>query len=214
MYLNIVDLGICDFSSTLNKQKELWQHRIDDQIPDTLILVEHEPVFTVGKNGTIENLLISETLLKEKNIPIYRIERGGDITFHGPGQLVAYPIFKFKSNLIKVRNFIYSLEQIILNTLQRFGIFAQIRHPYIGVWIDDRKIASIGIAIKRYVSFHGLAINVTNDLSYFDLINPCGMKNIKVTSMEKELNKPINMKLVKEELIYQFTKQYNSIYSI
>lgn len=203
-HLSIIDLGISDYLTILHKQKELWQKRVADQISDTLILVEHEPVFTIGKHGNLANLLIPESFLRQKNISIHRIERGGDITFHGPGQLVGYPIFKLAQPMIGIKNFVYQIEKVLCRTLQRFHINASVDHPQIGVWVNREKIASIGIAVKNRVSFHGFALNIATDLSYFDYINPCGMNDIKMTSMEKILNKKISMFFVKQIITNEF----------
>jgi lipoate-protein ligase B len=206
--LSIIDLGFSDYLITLGKQRELWQKRMVDQIPDTLMLVEHEPVFTIGKHGNLTNLLIPQEVLKLKKIHIHRIERGGDITFHGPGQLVGYPIFKLSQPVIGIKNFVYQIEEILCRVLDKFGISAATNHPKIGVWVNDEKIASIGIAVKNRVSFHGFALNVFTDMSYFNYINPCGMTNIKMTSMEKILSKSIPIQSVKKVIIQEFRYQY------
>lgn len=205
-HLSFVDLGLCNYGLALQKQKELLEKRAIDAIPDTLILVEHSPVFTMGKHGKLENLLISDRVLREKNVELYRIERGGDITFHGPGQLIGYPIFKINQSLVGIRQFIFEIEKVLCNTLKSLDIQARSNHPYIGVWVENRKIASIGIAVKNHVTFHGFALNISTDLSYFDLINPCGLKNIKMTSIEKELNKKIPIQSVKDCIKKEFLK--------
>lgn len=204
--LSFIDLGLCDYGIALQKQRELWQKRLHGKIPNTLIFVEHQPVFTIGKHGKKENLLIPESLLKEKNIQLYRIERGGDITFHGPGQLVGYPIFMLKNPLISIKHFIHNIEQCLCRVLDIFGIKACVRHPYIGIWVENKKIASIGIAVSKHVTYHGFALNVSTDLAYFRYINPCGIKNIEMTSMEKILQQPISMKVIKEKIIAEFKK--------
>ena len=208
--LSFLDLGKIEYSRGLSKQKELWQKRVKEEIPDTLIIAEHPAVFTIGKHGKEDNLLMPFSLLKEKNIGLFRIERGGDITFHGPGQIVGYPIFKIKQPLAGVKRFVIDLEQILINTLSQFGISASIKTGNIGVWVKCEKIASLGIAIARRVSFHGFALNVSTDLSYFDMINPCGNKQIKMTSMEKVLLKNVSLEQVKIEIERQFIKYFNS----
>ncbi len=205
--LSIIDLGISDYLTTLSKQKELWQKRTVDQIPDTLILTEHEPVFTIGKHGNLANLLISQEMLKSQNIHIHRIERGGDITYHGPGQLVGYPIFKLSQPLIGIKDFIYQIEQILCHTLKSIKINASIIHPKIGVWVNNEKIASIGFAVKNRVTFHGFALNISTDLSYFEYINPCGMNNIRMTSVERILKRTISMQKIKELIIQCYRKK-------
>lgn len=206
--LSIIDLGFCDYGLALQKQKELWQKRLQAQIPDTLILVEHPPVFTIGKHGKTENLLISESLLKEKNIQLCHIERGGDITFHGPGQLVGYPIFMLTDPLINIKQFIHNLENCLCRVLDIFGIKAIVKHPYIGVWVKEKKIASIGIAVSKRVTFHGFALNVSTDLDYFKYINPCGDRNIEMTSMAEMLGQPIPMEKIKEKIAIEFNKTF------
>lgn len=207
--LSFLDLGISDYAQTLYKQKELWLKRVNREIPDTLILTEHLPVFTIGKHGKIENLLISEPELNKRNISLYRIERGGDITFHGLGQIVGYPIFKLAQPLIGIKQFINKIEQCLGQTLNRFNITARMLQSNIGVWVQDKKIASIGIAIQKRVSFHGFALNVSTDLSYFDLINPCGQKLITMTTMEQVLQKKVDLALVKDLIKKEFTKVFN-----
>ncbi len=206
--LSFIDLGITGYQETLNQQKALWQKRVNDQIPNTLLLTEHLPVFTLGKHGKLDNLLISQDKLLDKKIGLYRIERGGDITFHGPGQLVGYPIFKIEQ-LVGVKKFIQRIEQCLIKTLAHFNIHAFINPLYIGVFTDYGKIASIGIAIQKRVSFHGFALNVNTDLSYFDLINPCGQKQIKMTSMQKILDKNIDINSVKEKIRQEFINLFS-----
>jgi lipoyl(octanoyl) transferase len=207
--LSFLDLGLIEYSQAISKQKELWQKRVNEEISDTLIFAEHPAVFTIGKHGKEDNLLIPFSLLKEKNISLFRIERGGDITFHGPGQIVGYPIFKIKQPLTGVKRFVNDLEQILVNTLSEFDISARIKPGNIGVWNKNKKIASLGIAIAKRVSFHGFALNVTTDLSYFDMINPCGNKQIKMTSMEKVLLKNVSLEQIKIEIERQFIKYFN-----
>lgn len=206
--LKFIDWGLSDYAEALKKQKDLWLKRVNDEILDTLILTEHSPVFTIGKHGKIENLLVSEVRLKSRNINLYHIERGGDITFHGPGQIIGYPIFKIESSILGVRQFIYTIEQILCHTLEQFSINAVTKHPFIGVWIDDKKIASIGITVKKHVSFHGFALNVSTDLSFFDYINPCGLKEIEMTSMNKILQKTVIINLVKNKIKKGFLKVF------
>ncbi len=207
--LSFIDWGLCDYADALKRQKALWLKREKNEIPDTLILTEHLPVFTIGKHGKRENLLVSEAVLKSKNITLHHIERGGDITFHGPGQIIGYPIFKIKQPLLGIRQFIHNLEQILINSLASFDIQTTTRTQYIGIWVENKKIASLGIAIAKHVSFHGFALNASTDLTYFDLINPCGIKEIKMTSVEQILQRRIPVELIKTELKNQFIKMFN-----
>ena len=202
--LDILDLGRKNYKEVWDIQLELHKNRVENRIPDTLILVEHNPVITLGKSGLQNNILISEEELQKKGIEFYQVERGGDATFHGPGQLVGYPIFNIKQGLAGIRPFIEKIEEVIIRVLHDFRISAKKHEKMIGVWTDEGKICSIGIAVRRWVSFHGFALNVNTDLSYFDLIYPCGYKEIKIVSMKKILNNEISMDMVKERVIKNF----------
>ncbi len=204
--MKFVDLGFCDYQIALERQKEFWLKRVCNEIEDTVIFAEHPAVFTLGKSGKEENFLVPQIEIKKKNIPIYRVERAGDVTFHGPGQLVGYPIFRLQQSLVSVRRFIYKIEEVLIEVLKEFNITAYVAHPYIGVWVAHSKIASIGIAVSRQVTFHGFALNVSTDLHYFDYINPCGMKHIKMTSMQEVLQKPISVDTVKEKMKLVFSR--------
>lgn len=211
----LIDLGLCDFERALIIQKNLHQKRINRSIPDTMVFVEHPPVITFGKSSNYNNLLFPTEFLSKQGIRVYHIERGGDVTFHGPGQLVGYPIFYIKDSLAGIKGMIEKLHLSLILTLKDFGLVAQVKPKYIGVWIDDEKIASIGIAVKKWVSFHGFALNVTTDLSYFDMIIPCGLSAIKMTSMEKILREKISLvsvyERVKVNLERVFEKKFNPI---
>jgi len=202
--INTLDLGKRDYKEVWDIQKDLHLKRVNNQIPNTLILVEHNPVVTMGKSGNNENIKVPIQLLKDKGIDVYHIERGGDVTFHGPGQLVGYPIFNIKQGLVGIKPFIEKIEEAIIAVLADFGIKAEKREKMIGIWTEMGKICSIGIAVKRWVSFHGFALNVHTDLRYFDLINPCGFKNIKMTSMQEILKKEILMADVKNSVVKKF----------
>ena len=202
--MNVVDLGQRDYREVWDIQKIVHGKRLDGEIRDTLLLVEHNPVITMGKSGKDDNVLISDSLLKERGIPLYRIERGGDVTYHGPGQLVGYPIFNIKERLVGIKLFIERIEDAIITTLAEFKIKGEKKEKMIGVWTKMGKICSIGVAIKKWVSFHGFALNVNNDLKYFDLIHPCGFKNIKMTSIAEILKKEVSMDSVKNATMKKF----------
>ncbi|MEO0160775.1 MAG: lipoyl(octanoyl) transferase LipB [candidate division WOR-3 bacterium] len=203
--LVVLDLGLRDYKEVWDFQKNLHSQRVEERIPDSLILVEHNPVLTLGKSGKLENIKIPLPLLKEKGIDFYQIERGGDVTFHGPGQIVGYPIFNIKKGLAGIRIFIEKIEEAIIKTLSEFGIQGEKKAKMVGVWVDEKKICSIGVAVKRWVSFHGFALNVNNDLGYFELINPCGFQNIKMTSIQEILKAPVDMSEVKRHIAQSFT---------
>lgn len=192
-----LDLGRMRYKPVWDFQLKLWQMRVADEIPNTLILVEHEHVITKGKSSNDRNLLYSEQELRNSGVDLHAVERGGDFTYHGPGQLVGYPIFHVKKGLAGIRPLVRKIEEAIVQGVARFGIeskgsmqlaerYPQDKHP-VGVWVGSDKLAAIGIAVKRWVSFHGFALNVSTDLDKFRMIVPCGLKDKGVTSMEKLL---------------------------
>jgi len=199
-----VDLGNKEYREVWDLQKRIHEKRVRQELPNTLLLVEHDPVITMGKSGREGNVLFPVEFLKKKGVDFYHIERGGDATYHGPGQLVGYPIFNVRDGLAGIKPFINAMERAIIGTLYSFGIEAYIKEKMIGVWTERGKICSIGVAVKKWVSFHGFALNVNTDLSYFDLIVPCGLKNVEMTSMEQVLGKPIEMNVVKKNIVENF----------
>ncbi len=182
----LLSLGRVEYGRALELQRELWRLRAEDAIPDVLVLVEHEPVITLGRSAKVSNLLVSEAELARRGVALYRVERGGDVTFHGPGQLVGYPVFKLEQGLVGVRGFVERVETALCVALAELGVKAGLRPGHIGVWCDGRKIASIGVAVKCRVTFHGFALNVAVDLDWFRLINPCGMPEVEMTSVGRE----------------------------
>ena len=145
------------------------------------------PVFTFGRRGKKENLLVDKTVLKKRGAEVYEVERGGDVTWHGPGQLVLYPVLDLKQRKLMVGDLVRGIERSVIRCLREFGIDAEPSSEFIGLWVAGRKIASIGLAVTKSISYHGVALNVSPDLSYFDLINPCGIKGVTMTSMERVL---------------------------
>jgi len=209
--IDVNRLGILDYQEALKLQFEYLEKRISGEIGDTLLLLEHTPTITIGRNGNKENLLISEKILDQKNIKYYEVNRGGDITYHGPGQLVCYPIIDLKDHTKDVHKYLRTLEQIIIELLSEFDINAKRIEGLTGVFVKRSKIASIGVGIKRWVTFHGLSININTDLSYFDLIVPCGLNNNPVTSIKSwnGLNDELAIKTVEDLLIKGFTKHFH-----
>ena len=203
--LNFRDLGLSPYQQTWDLQKKLQSRRIKNEIEDTVLLVEHEPVYTFGKNADENHLLQNYP----DNVNIFHIERGGDITFHGPGQLVGYPIIDLHNYKMSISWFMRSLEDVIINTLMHYGIAANRKEGLTGVWVKDEKIAALGVRISRWVTMHGFALNVNTQLHYYDSIIPCGIFEYGVTSMEKVLNKEIDMDEVKYILIEQFQNVFN-----
>lgn len=181
--VGLLSLGRVEYGRALGLQRELWQLRVEDAIPDILVLLEHEPVITLGRSAKASNLLVSEAELARRGVALHRIERGGDVTFHGPGQLVGYPVFKLETGIAGVRWFIERIEAVLVAALAELQVKTALRPGHIGVWCEERKIASIGIAVKRRVTFHGFALNVTIDLDFFRFMNPCGMPDVVMTSV-------------------------------
>ena len=193
----IKDLGQRSYKEVLNLQKKMQQQRIDKEIYDTLILVEHEPVYTLGKNASMNHLLQS----RDRSVGVFNIERGGDITFHGPGQLVGYPIIDLSNYKKSVSWYMRKLEQLTIDVLFEFGIIATRIQGLTGVWVGQEKIAAQGVLISRWVTMHGFALNVNPDLSYYDGIIPCGIFDRGITSMEELLGKTQDMERVKSIVI-------------
>jgi lipoate-protein ligase B len=190
----LIDLGTRPFEEVWKLQLELVGARQRDEIPDTLLFVEHPHVITAGRSGHRENLL------DLAGTPLYEIERGGDVTYHGPGQLVGYPIFRLGDGERDLHVYLRNLEEAIIRALARFGLPAARKPSWTGVWTADvaRKLASIGIAVKRWVTMHGFALNVSTDLARFAAINPCGLDAAVMGSMAGELGRPVAMAEVKD----------------
>ncbi len=186
--LAVAGLGRMAYREALELQRRLAQERITGEQPhDMLLLVEHPPVITLGRGFQRANLPTSRDALAARGIELHEIERGGDVTYHGPGQLVGYPIFDLKEHRQDLHWFLRQMEAALLRALEEFGIAAGRKERYTGVWVDNRKIASIGIHVKQWVTWHGFALNVTTDLSCFDLIVPCGIPDVTMTSVAREL---------------------------
>src|SRR5918999_2721205 len=195
------DLGCLDYQAALETQEQLVARKQKPLNADILLFVEHPHIYTLGRGGKADHVLAPE------EVPVCRTGRGGDVTYHGPGQLVVYPIVDLRSKLRKaVHRYLRNLEQSAIATLADFGISATRRPPYTGIWIADRKIAAIGIAVRRAITYHGLALNVNVDLSYFQRIIPCGLEWADVTSMAKELGAEQNMDEVRNRFLARFAE--------
>jgi len=203
----IKDLGYENYESVLSLQKKLQKKRITGEIEDTLILVEHEPVYTLGKNANSHHLLQS----RNKSINVYNIERGGDITYHGPGQLVGYPILDLRNYKKNVSWYMRTLEELIIMVLKEFDIKANRIKGLTGVWVGNKKIAAQGVRISRWVTMHGFSINVCPELSYYDGIIPCGIFDYGVTSMEEVLNEKTDMNKIKSFVTKIFLQLFTNL---
>jgi lipoyl(octanoyl) transferase len=198
--LTVERLGTVPYQPAWELQDELAQQRRERRIGDRLLLLEHFPVFTIGRGGDERNLLAGPERLRELGAEFVRIDRGGDITFHGPGQLVAYPIVELRDPL-DLRRYVRSLEAAIIATAESFGVPAHRSQGLTGVWVEgDRKLAAIGVRVKRGVTTHGLALNVNTDLRWFAEMVPCGIHDKEVTSLARELGRPIEMEEVEDRL--------------
>ena len=183
-----VTLGRLPYGEALELQRSIARDRISGAIPqDVLLLVEHPPVVTLGRGSKEKNLVSSPEFLQSKGVELFEVERGGDVTFHGPGQLVGYPIIDLKRHRQDLHWYLRKIEEALINTLADYGIPGERNPAFTGVWTRGRKIASIGVHAREWVTWHGFALNVTTDLSYFDLIVPCGIDGVVMTSIAREL---------------------------
>jgi lipoate-protein ligase B len=198
--MKLLDLGQKNYEEVWKLQKEIVRRRAEGKDEDTLIVVEHNHVITLGRKT-------SEFNMKNQPIPVYLVERGGDATYHGPGQIVFYPIMYLHDK--DIRRFVRMLEETIIISMNEFNIRAERLEGHRGVWFEGKKLASIGLAVENWVTYHGFALNVNTDLSYFNLIRPCGLDAGKMTSMEKILGRKIQMEEVKSCLIKSFSNVFN-----
>jgi lipoyl(octanoyl) transferase len=205
----ILNLDTVPYEEAFTLQKRLVALRSQGTICDTLILLEHPPVFTITRKATLKNILASQDELQERGISLCQTNRGGDITYHGPGQIVGYPIMNLKDRGKDLHQYIRNIEEIIINLLTDYGISAHRDKANPGVWIGDEKIAAIGIAVKSsWTTMHGFAFNVNPDLDHYSLIVPCGITNKGVTSLSKLLGNPIRMEEVREKLIHHYAQVF------
>jgi lipoyl(octanoyl) transferase len=183
----VVRQGVTSYAEILELQRRIAAARIAGEISqDVLLVLEHSPVVTLGRSSKEKNLVASKDFLASRGVELYEVERGGDVTFHGPGQLVGYPIIDLKRHKQDLHWYLRQLEQAIISTLEKFGVEAERSTGFTGVWTKGRKIASIGVHARDWVTWHGIALNVSTDLSFFELIVPCGIAGVVMTSIEKE----------------------------
>lgn len=202
----LTDLGLMDYQKAWIMQTDLIAARHSGIFEhDIILMVEHPAVFTLGRRGGREHLLISENKLEQAGIPIIQVERGGKITYHAPGQLVVYPILNLVRNGLGVADYVSALEEVMIRTCAAWGIPAERNELNRGIWIGHKKIGSIGIAVRRDISFHGMALNVAPDLDPFCWVDPCGLEGVSMTSMQQELDKPVAIHQVKASVIDEFS---------
>lgn len=202
----LVNLQLTEYGETEVFQQALVTARQEGSIPDVILFLEHQSVITVGRAGGIENLILSQKELNSRGIQVYRTGRGGNITYHGPGQLVIYPIINLTEHKCDLHWYVRRLEQAVINYLADHNIIGTTVQGRTGVWVGNEKIAAIGIAIRRWITYHGLALNVNTDLTNFNYIIPCGLKDYGVTSMECLLGKQISLKEVRYNLARHLDK--------
>lgn len=224
--IQLIELGLKDYKNTWDYQEELFKEIIDVKIenrkndtqkltPNYFLFVEHPHVYTLGKSGDIQNLLLSEEQLIAKGASFYKINRGGDITYHGPGQIVGYPILDLDNFFTDIHKYLRFLEEVIIKTLAEYGLEGERSKGETGVWLGvgtpfARKICAMGVRSSRWVTMHGFALNVTTDLGYFDNIIPCGIKGKAVTSLEAEINRKVPLEEVKLKILKHFSELFEA----
>lgn len=210
MILKVLFLGKCEYREALEIQYKLLEKRQKGEIEDTLIIVEHPPVITLGNQAVKANIIVSEEYLKQQGIDIIETNRGGDVTYHGEGQIVGYPIVDIKNAKIGVRDFVNGLEEVFIQLLQQeLGIASERSDGKTGVWIGNNKILAIGLAVKRGVTMHGFAFNVNTNLQHFNFIVPCGITDKGVTSVEKIIGKTYSIDEMNKKIVDYFVKVFN-----
>jgi lipoate-protein ligase B len=203
--ITVIRLGKTRFSDCWSLQQQLLDKRQRNETIDLLLLTEHFDVYTIGKGGDENHLLADSDELRLDNIEIFRIDRGGDITFHGPGQIVGYPIIDLNNFRIDLHWYLRSIEEVMITTLQKYGISANREEGLTGVWVNGEKIGAIGIKVSKWVTMHGFALNINTNLRRFERIIPCGIFNRNVTSMQKILGREVKMSKVEDDLIRSFS---------
>ncbi|MFL5497910.1 MAG: lipoyl(octanoyl) transferase LipB [Gemmatimonadaceae bacterium] len=206
-----VPLGRMGYGEALELQRSIARDRISGTIPqDVLLLLEHPPVVTLGRGAKEKHLVASPEFLQSKGVELFEVERGGDVTFHGPGQLVGYPIIDLKRHRQDLHWYLRTIEQALINTLEDYGIPGERNTAYTGVWTRGKKIASIGVHARDWVTWHGFALNVTTDLSYFDLIIPCGIDGVVMTSVARELGaEDISIQDLRDRISAKFAEAFD-----
>lgn len=205
----VVSLGMCDYQEAYQLQKQLLCRRIGGKIPDTLVLLQHPPVFTIGRKGTRKNILAGNEVLYREGILVYNTDRGGDITYHGPGQIVGYPILDLNLHGRDVHRVINMYEEVVIRLLAGYGLKGSRLTEHPGVWVDHEKICAIGIGISNWVTYHGFALNVNTNLEHFRYIIPCGITGRGVTSMARILGRGVDETSVAGELVRIFGRVFD-----
>lgn len=200
----LVNLGLVEYGEASRLQREIAAARVAGALPDTLVLLQHPPVLTLGRRANRSNILVPSELLERQGISVFETSRGGDVTYHGPGQLVGYPIVGLRDLGLGPSDYVHTLERVIIDLLGKLGLEGRRVRSFVGVWVGDEKVAAIGVSVSRGVTNHGFAINVDPDLSHFRLINPCGITDKGVTSISRLLGRPVSVAGVWPHLVESF----------
>ena len=209
MICQIHKLGKVPYTKAMALQGALVAKRKLEKIPDALLLVEHPHVYTMGRNARRSNLLTEPNKLQGLKVEVHKTDRGGDVTYHGLGQLVGYPILDLKQHRRDISWYMDTLEQVLICTANDFGIAASARNGMRGIWVGEEKLGSLGVHISRWITSHGFALNVNTDLTYFDHIIPCGLEGVRMTSLEKLTGKKVSLKCVGESIVDHFVKLFS-----
>lgn len=203
--LEVRNLGLIPYGESLRIQEELVLLRRAGDVSDQLLIQEHPHVITIGKAASEKHIIVSREQMEELGIKVFHVGRGGDVTYHGPGQLVGYPILDLKPNRKDLHRYLRDLEEVLIRSLSVFSIKGSRRENLTGVWVGDRKVAAIGVRVSsQWITSHGFAINICNDLSYFETIVPCGISDVQITSISNELGEEIEMDIVSETVVREF----------
>jgi lipoate-protein ligase B len=205
----VYQFGSFEYGDAYELQKRLHRKRMNKEIPDTLLLLEHPPTFTIGRSGNMENVLVSKEKLADEGISLFFIDRGGDVTFHGPGQIVGYPIMDLSSRGKDIHRYVRDIEEVLIRTLKDFSIAAARDKSHAGVWVGNEEIAAIGLSVRKWITMHGFALNVNLNLENFSYINPCGFSDRRATSISRILGHEIAMGEVTDRLIAHFSEVFD-----
>lgn len=208
--MHLLNLGLEPYDEMLDLQHRLMKAVREDELEGSFILLEHPPVITLGYRASEANIIASPELLSRMGVEVHRVERGGDVTYHGPGQLVGYPILNLQTLGQGLRRYIWSLEEVLIRTLRSFGIGAERREGLSGVWVGEAKIAAVGVRVRRWITSHGFALNVNPDMSLFELILPCGLPGKGVTSMQELLGKTVDAESVRRQVVWHFSQVFRA----
>jgi lipoyl(octanoyl) transferase len=208
---NLVQLGRMSYEDALKLQRNIAEARRDHQIEDTLLLLEHPPVITIGRSGNSKNILASREILESEGIRLYTVDRGGDVAYHGPGQLIGYPIINLANHGKDIHSYVYGVEKSIVELLKReYAVETEIVQGYVGVWHSTEKIAAIGVTVRSWITTHGFALNVDPDMNHFAMIHPCGIKDRGVTSLSKILNRKVTV----DEVAKKYPKYFGETFGV